>query len=297
MNELPEKRRATTVDELDQKMTAMFESGRETPPFEPRPTDIVITPFAKCGTTWLQQIFHQLRTGGDTDYDDISRVVPWIESAPVHGVDLNIEQKANPRGFKSHLGFDEIPKGAKYIVSLRDPRDALVSMYKFMEGWFMEPNTIDMDTYAEGVFMLSERRGYWKHLVSWWEQRNNPDVLLLCYEHMLEQPEESIRRIAAFCEIPIDGDLLALVLERSSISYMLEHKDKFDDLMMREISESVADLPAGSDSAKVRQGKSGSYTSMLSDSVLHELDQIWKTDVTDKTGLLGYEDVRQALAY
>ena len=49
--------------------------------YRPRPSDIVISPYGKCGTTWLQQTFHTLRTGGDMDFDDISRVVPWIETA------------------------------------------------------------------------------------------------------------------------------------------------------------------------------------------------------------------------
>jgi hypothetical protein len=95
--------------------------------FIPRADDVIISPFGKCGTTWLQQIFHTLRTGGDTDYDDISRVVPWIETSPGLGLDLDAEQKANPRGFKSHLDFEDVPGGGRYIVSFRDPCDAPVS--------------------------------------------------------------------------------------------------------------------------------------------------------------------------
>src|SRR6476659_2090079 len=77
--------------------------------YRPRPTDVVITPYGKCGTTWLQQIFHTLRTRGDFDFDDISRVVPWIETAKIVGVPLDTPQKAEPRGFKSHLGYDAVP--------------------------------------------------------------------------------------------------------------------------------------------------------------------------------------------
>src|SRR6476659_4178765 len=77
--------------------------------YRPRPTDVVITPFAKCGTTWLQQIFHTLRTRGDTDFDDISRVVPWIETAGMLGIDLEAPQRAEPRGFKSHLPYHRLP--------------------------------------------------------------------------------------------------------------------------------------------------------------------------------------------
>ena len=51
-------------------------------------------------------------------------------------IDINAPQRAEPRGFKSHLAHDALPPGAKAIVSLRDPKDALVSFYRFMEGWF-----------------------------------------------------------------------------------------------------------------------------------------------------------------
>jgi len=37
------------------------------------PTDIVVAPFGKSGTTWLQQIAHSLRTRGDMDFDEIWR--------------------------------------------------------------------------------------------------------------------------------------------------------------------------------------------------------------------------------
>ena len=57
--------------------------------FKPRPSDVIITPFGKCGTTWLQQMVHSLRSGGDLDFDDISRVVPWIETAYGLGLDLD----------------------------------------------------------------------------------------------------------------------------------------------------------------------------------------------------------------
>ncbi len=35
----------------------------------------------KCGTTWVQQIVHQLRSRGSMDFEEISIPVPWIEMA------------------------------------------------------------------------------------------------------------------------------------------------------------------------------------------------------------------------
>jgi len=105
------------------------EVGSAITSYHPHPTNIIISPYGKCGTTLLQQTFHTLRTGGDTDFDDISRVVPWIEQVAMHDIDLNGAQRAKPRGLKSHLSYSNVPKGAKYVVSFRDPKDAFVSTF------------------------------------------------------------------------------------------------------------------------------------------------------------------------
>lgn len=47
----------------------------------PRAGDILIVTSPKCGTTWVQQIVHQLRSRGSMDFEEISVVVPWIEMA------------------------------------------------------------------------------------------------------------------------------------------------------------------------------------------------------------------------
>lgn len=289
---MSEKRRARTIAELQQKMMLMFgEADKNAEPYHPLATDVIITPFGKCGTTWLQQIFHTLRTRGDTDFDDISRVVPWIETAPGLRIDINAPQRAEPRGFKSHLSWDEIPKGARYIVSIRDPRDALVSMYKFMEGWFLEPGAVSLDEFATANYLRGPAKKYWLHLASWWRHREDDNVLLLAYERMNQNPEATIRSVADFCGIALDDALLNITLEHSSLPFMLKHKDKFDDLLMRELSERVADLPPGSDSAKVREGKVGGHRAVLSDAVIEEMAQIWKQDIESEFGFRSYEEM------
>jgi len=57
---------------------ASIQHGRQ---FSPKKDDIFIVTYPKCGTTWLQQICHVLRTGGEEAYqnfDEITCVVPWF---------------------------------------------------------------------------------------------------------------------------------------------------------------------------------------------------------------------------
>src|SRR5262245_58958940 len=139
-------RRPTTMEELraaDQNFVSEegFQKGLA---FKPHPSDVLISPYAKSGTTWLQQIVHGLRTRGGMDFDEITAITPWIEIAYDIGWDLEAPQVAEPRVYKSHLDWYNIPKGARYIWSVRHPYHVLVSFYRFFEGWWFEPDSISI---------------------------------------------------------------------------------------------------------------------------------------------------------
>ncbi|MBV1878081.1 MAG: sulfotransferase domain-containing protein [Pseudomonadales bacterium] len=249
-------------------------------------SDIVISPFPKSGTTWLQQMVHTLRTGGDMDFDDISRVIPWIETSAALDIDLGDEQRAKPRAFKSHLSYELIPKGGRYIHAIRDPKDVLISNFKFVEGWFLEPGTVSLDEFAQKSFIDSG--GYWQHLLSWWAVSHQNNVLCLAYEQMLAAPETAIQRVAEFIDIPLDDDLLTLTREYISFEFMLKNKNRFDDAMMIALSEQRCSLPAGSDGAKVRIGQAGGHQQILSAATSEALDQVWQEKITPVLGFANY---------
>lgn len=292
-------RRARSVAEFKQAMATMIapdEISAALSGFRARSSDVIIAPYGKSGTTWLQQAFHTLRTRGDSDYDDISRVVPWIETSVALGLDINVEQRAAPRGFKSHLAYDAAPRGARYVISLREPKDVLVSMYKFMEGWFIEPGTVPIEAFTAGWMRGSaEGTNYWAHLASWWARRHDPNVLIFSFSQMLKDPADHVRRLAAFCDIALDDELLELTLERTSIAFMLENKHQFDDALMRALSEDRVGFPAGSDSAKVREGKVGGHKAALPQAVADQIDAAWVERIPAELGLANFAAVETAL--
>jgi hypothetical protein len=69
---------------------------------------------------------------------------------------------------------------------------------------------------------------------------------------------------------------------------MLQHKNRFDDSMMRSLAEAVCHLPHGSDSSKVRQGKVGSYRQELPASVCAAMDARWREHIDSRTGFADY---------
>ena len=289
----------TTPNELDAFFKVIFSSeGREKGlAFRPRPTDTIISTYTKCGTTWLQQIAHGLRTRGSMDFEEISNVTPWIELAFDLGFDLDAAQVAEPRVFKSHLSWWDVPKDARYIVSFRDPSDAFISTHRFFEGFLFEPGTIDLDTFFRWRNPPAEMgvRGHWHHLASWWEQRDNPNVLLLCYEDMLADLPDTVRRVAAFMNIPLDDELFSRVVRQASRPFMLEHKNQFDEGPFRRLTSQRTGLPFDKNAYKVTPGARDNPKYQLTAAHRQTLEEIWQAQIAKRFGLETYEDLRHAI--
>lgn len=267
---------------------ATFERGKD---FVPRPDDVIITPWSKSGTTWLQQIVHGLRSGGDMGFDDISRISPWIEVADALGVDLDADQGWEPRAFKSHYSYTAVPKGCRYIVSFREPRSTMVSYYRFYEGWLFEPGTVTLAEYLAPHLDRGKGKDYWSHMSSWWARRDDENVLLFSYELMQEDIRPVVVQIAEFLEIDADGSLIDLVVSQASREFMLEHKDKFNDLMHRERNDLVGALPPGSGAIKVSAVEFDRARYELSPEVLAAMDRNWAETMGDGFGIDSYDEL------
>ena len=290
--------RPTTIEDvkirLDRFSTEKSKaSGRA---YQPEPSDIFIATYPKCGTTWIQQLVHCLRTRGDMEFGEITEVVPWLELSHDLGVDIHAQQKARPHAFKSHLSWSQIPKGGRYIHVTRDPQDVLISFYRFFEGWFFERGSIDLEVFAEELFIGGSKSGkIWHHVIDWWPERHRSDVLFLTYEDMIVDPDGSITKIANFIDIDLDPELHAITLEKSSAAYMRRHVAKFDDHTVREIMDPLCGLPPNGESAKI----SGSEAILKKPTIGKRLHQIlqdkWREIVLPSTGLADYQQLRQQL--
>ncbi|GAB4283942.1 MAG: hypothetical protein Kow0058_02920 [Roseovarius sp.] len=283
--------RARTIEELaavGQRFVSA-EGRRRLQAFRPDPSDVIIAPFAKCGTTWMQQIVHGLRSGGSMDFDEITEVVPWLELAHDMGVDLDAPQRARPRAFKSHLGWDEIPKGARYIVVLRDPVDAMLSLHRFFEGWWFEPGHIGLADFAR--YYLGRTNNYWGHAASWWARRGCPDLLLLSYEQMRRDLPGAVRAVADFLGID-DPRARAIATAQAEFGFMKRHARQFDDHLVRAARDAAIGLPPGGVATKIDRGQSGAE---LPAALRALLDERWRQTLGAAFGLADYAALAAAL--
>jgi hypothetical protein len=194
--------------------------------FVPRPDDVFIVTYPRSGTTWMQMILYQLTTDGSMDFPHIYEYCPWFERSSRSG--LGFEARPSPRLFKSHLPYRKIPKGpCKYIYVARDGKDVAVSYYHLhrnysgFEGTFPE----FFDRFLRGKV---EFGSWFEHVRGWWRHRNDPNVLFMRYEDLLDGLEGGVRKIIAFCGFEIAPERLPTILERCRFALMKQHESQFD---------------------------------------------------------------------
>lgn len=293
-------RRARSVEEMGFNMMALAGiPPTNYRPLETQPGDVFIASWAKSGTTMMQQMFHQLRmlaaTGhGDMDFDDISRMTPWEDSAPMIDYDPNGPQRAAPRGFKTHREYERLPAGVRYVVTVRNPRETYASFHRFFDGWHIERGAVGLEEFFP-LWLTGGPGGcdYFTHLLSWYARRDEPDTLLAPYRWAAKNRAAMVRRLAGFLGIDADAGMVAEVERMTSREFMYAHKDRFDDAMVCAALEAKLGIPADSDSTKVQA--SGSDAKAVPPGIAAQIDALWAERVAPVTGHDSFESLAAEL--
>lgn len=207
-----------------------------------RDDDIVISTYAKSGTTWMQQIVSQLLFQGEEGLE-VAQMSPWMDlRIPPKEVKLTaVEEQTHRRFIKTHLPLDAMvfSEKAKYIYIGRDGRDVLWSLYNHHsnanEAWYdalnntpgrvgppIEPPCTSVTDYFD---QWLEKDGYpfwslWENVRTWWTIRNFPNVHMVNFVNLKADMPGEIRRIAAFLDISIDESKWEQIQLHCSFDYM-----------------------------------------------------------------------------
>ena len=271
--------------------------------FTPRPTDVIVAPPSKCGTTWLLHIVHQLRMkGAEPDFEDQLEVIAWVERSEMLGVDPDtMKQPAEPRIFFSHLPYDHVPKGGKMIYCFRDQEDALYSLYKFLDTMLILRGRVSLPIFAKtmmnsGNYDDGDIAMVLNGLLAWWEHRHDDDVLFLFFDDLREDHAGCVRRIAKFTGIDCDEALLASVVHTTTHAEMVRHHSKFDshnEVIM--LAKRLGEEPPTEFTGLIRKdgGKSGDGQK-LPPEVRQYIKEKWQEIVTAKFGFQNLKEMREA---
>ena len=296
-----------------------------------RPTDVVVVSFPKTGTTWTQTCCEMLRQvaaddvmkksnnnfekeddGDDSvfyNFDDIGQRQPWLDFAYDCGQNLQDEQIAFPRLFKSHQLLSAVNAGAKYLMIVRDPAATLLSWFDFQkakrrQGYAEYEDANEYIANRAELFSTNTIFGtnIWEFYTEIWLARNDPSVHILVYEGLIADSSNGyinhLPGIASFLGLSIDDNnkCYRTVANLISRENMVKHVDKFDDHFIAEQQEKHGTaLRIMEPAPKVRIGGS-KKKQHLSQHTIEWLEDQWLEKVTPITGHSSYDEFASSMA-
>ncbi|KAH6919869.1 hypothetical protein HPB50_029143 [Hyalomma asiaticum] len=220
--------RQSEVDALNARDFLVEETLLSALAYQPRPSDVFIVSYPKCGSALLQFLVFGIWNRGSPsrDFADFVERSPYLEWMGIKSV---LEMR-RPGAIKTHLPFEKNPYSpqAKYIYVARNPFDCCASYYMHMKNMpLSRPESASFDAFFDAFLKGKVLYGdYFDHLLTWYDHRNDPNVLFITYEDVKTDPGTSTIRIAEFVdqvfarELQEDPVLLANVLNTATANSM-----------------------------------------------------------------------------
>ena len=196
--------------------------------YVPTKHDVFVPIYAKSGTNWMLQITQQIAYYGEAEFAHIHDLVSWPDFLLPTTVPLDdpTPQQQAPTGLriiKSHMASHYLPysEEAKYILLIRDPKEAFVSGYRFGLGYLLAEEMPSVEWMLERYLSTGYVYGDWvEHTHSYWAWRNRPNVLLMTFNELKQNPREGIVRVAKLMGVDQNDEQLDKVVTKSDVSYM-----------------------------------------------------------------------------
>jgi hypothetical protein len=202
--------------------------------YVPAAHDVFVCTYSKSGTYWMLQVVTQIAGRGAAELGHVHDVAPWPETLMPGIVRLRVptwrSAPTGMRAIKTHAEARYVPYGAaaKYVVVVRDPKDALVSSFYFADSIMPGLTSIGLSAWTDAFVAGASPFGSWaEHVAGFWPWRTRDNVLVIDYAELKRDLEGSVRRVASMMGVELRPDELAAVVERCGFGYMKRHEDQF----------------------------------------------------------------------
>ncbi|WP_162906980.1 sulfotransferase domain-containing protein [Allorhizocola rhizosphaerae] len=264
-----------------------------------RADDIVISPPAKCGTSWMQMLCALLIFDTPRFHRPLTEISPWLDATTYDftATVATLEAQKHRRFIKTHTPLDGLPivEGVTYICVGRDPRDVAISFDHAMAN--VAPEAMQKAAAMVGLGPDDapppppedpvERFRIWAdaefingpdgmgatmanmihHLQTYWDRRHEPHVVLFHYHELLADLPGQMRRLADALGIDVTTERIEQLAAEAAFDRMRDRAD--------ELAPGLDSNIWRSNRAFFHSGTSGQWRGLLGpDDIRHYQDRL-----------------------
>ncbi|XP_020179413.1 cytosolic sulfotransferase 5-like [Aegilops tauschii subsp. strangulata] len=259
--------------------------------FEPRPDDVFLATYPKCGTTWLKAlafaVTNRLRHGhavGDSGHPLLTNhpqhLVPFLElpDRRLHPLADDLDALASPRLLATHMPLSLLAArvgalGCRVVYMCREPKDVLVSYWHFASKVHAD-FSMDMafELFCDGV---SSYGPIWDHNLGYWRQSMTEPrrILFLKYEDMMADPTSHVKMLAEFLRVPFSDDEVRRGVVEEVVDLCSFDKLKSLPVNSSGVSDRFVGVPI-QNSSYFRTGRVGDWATHFTQEMAEKLDAI-----------------------
>ena len=196
-----------------------------------RPDDVLIVTFPRSGTNWTSFLVANALVHGREESPtlaDFRRFLPGLNGEYFEGkgwagwrLRVSYRKLPSPRIFSVHAPYD--PSFPKVVYVVRDPRDVLVSDFHF-QRLVGRGGGAAIKEHVMGIVSGADQWPCaWDAHVRGWALSGRPNVIVVSYEELHEDPASVLRRILDFAVVERPQAAVEAAVQAASFERMRAH--------------------------------------------------------------------------
>ncbi|XP_017628641.1 cytosolic sulfotransferase 15-like [Gossypium arboreum] len=266
--------------------------------FQACDSDIIVSTFPKCGTTWLKALTFSTLYRNQFAWDE-NPLLTFGPHQPVRFLECDIYLNNpfpdlqnvcvyQPRLLSTHLPYASLPtsikdSNSKIVFICRNPLDMFISLWSFLYKLgdeSLEPLSVDeaFDKFYHGIYAYGP---FFDHVLGYWKasQENPNKILFLKYEDLKEDINSHLKNLAIFLGVPFTDDE-----KKQGVVEEIAKICSFENLKEVEVNKKGVHISGIPHTGFFRKGKVGDWSNYLTPFMVERLEKLIQEKM-DSSGL------------
>ena len=196
---------------------------------------IFIAGFAKGGSSWFAHLLSSLP--GFQEYKPVKWLLPGEGPHTIDVYEGLVSEfskklavvKGHTWGFPENVGQLKQQQAGKYIVTVRDPRDCLISAYWYVRRlpahWdYQKASTLSLTEYITDKLESGEFKDLFVAWLENWLNNRDENSILVRYEDLLKNTSGELRRVFDFLGFDVSDDQVVHLIKKQSFERKAKRK-------------------------------------------------------------------------